>query len=618
MAVPEQEDQLAIRATETGAGLEMRPPSRLRDCHPRRSSDPLDGMALWILSRPRSKPEATERQVAEVLARLPDNWVVRWGFLYSRQSEAAGEHEGDFLVCGPSGHILVLEVKGPRVRNFVLTGQWEKETDGESPWVQVNEEWQWARARAESVRGARPTPYFHRALALPFTHFVDGDRFREELPRDAVIGADELQRFTEWWGGVVARVPLFGTPADTRAVFLDAFGEGIRPKSIRAFIHETERVFAEATAVGTRLLSQLDGNRQLMVQGGVGSGKTNLALQQARRFSRRGLRTLLLCYNLALAEHLREEAGRQAGGAGIEVLSWEELTGRLLARAGFAHEPPDDLASRTEYYTVTVPAYVLDILAGETAVATYDALVVDEAQDHDTLFSPAVKRPDLPGWWHIYFALLKEGAGSPAALFYDPEQRPRFRAPGGFEPERLRACFSDCAHVRLPWVYRYTRPVFEFLRSLGATGAAGLVAQLGEPDQPLPEGPDVEIEVNCRDTAVAVAAIARRWERLGFCRLRDIVVLGPRREMGKSGVGGQERVETLPVSEYVAKMEANGIRYLSINRAKGLDFLGVIVIDLPDPLASPKEEAMHELLFMGASRARQLLAIVCAEKPLGG
>jgi len=51
-----------------------------------------------------------------------------------------------------------------------------------------------------------------------------------------------------------------------------------------------------------------------------------------------------------------------------------------------------------------------------------------------------------------------------------------------------------------------------------------------------------------------------------------------------------------------------GLALVSINKAKGLDSLAVIMIDIErfDKLSKPQEQMNY---FMGASRARQLLAI---------
>jgi hypothetical protein len=573
-------------------------------------------MALWILTRPREKTERTERRVAEVLNKLPDTWLIRWGYLYSRGSADVGEHEGDFIIQGPSGHVLVLEVKGSRVRNFVLTGKWDGEEDGESPWVQLNEEWTWARSRAESVRGNRAMPFFQRALALPFVHFVPGDQFLASVPRSFVLGAHELNEFRDWWDRHVASAPLHSSAADARGIFRDAFCEGLRPKAIRAFIQGTEGIFERSVTEDFRLLSLLSGNRQLMIEGGAGTGKTSLAVCQAKEYANSGLRTLLLCYNLALAEYLRRELGRSGlPPERVDVLSWEELTARLLRHADIEHKPPVEYADRVHYFGVMVPGLILEVLKDNPPVPAYDALVVDEAQDHDTLFPSELSEPELPGWWHFYFALLREGKDSRISLFYDPAQRPRFRGRERFDDKRLRRCLSQCAHVRLRTLHRYTRPVHEFLLRLRGTGASALVTELGHPEEPLPEGPDVEVLHSSGDPGAIAISVARRWEACGLCRLKDIVILGPRSSRGNSSLSHRQEIAGIRLVDFTAELHANDLRYLSIHKAKGLDFLAVILIDLPDPALAPEKEDLHELLFMGASRTRQLLAVVHASAP---
>jgi hypothetical protein len=47
----------------------------------------------------------------------------------------------------------------------------------------------------------------------------------------------------------------------------------------------------------------------------------------------------------------------------------------------------------------------------------------------------------------------------------------------------------------------------------------------------------------------------------------------------------------------------------SVNKAKGLDALGVILVDF-QPLSEQTQPSYQVSYFMGASRARQLLAIV--------
>ena len=84
-----------------------------------------------------------------------------------------------------------------------------------------------------------------------------------------------------------------------RKTFLDSFAKEISPKAIRHFISETDRIILRHTIAEYHLLDMLRDNRQLAIEGGPGSGKTWLALEQAFRFANDGLQVLLLCYNVA-------------------------------------------------------------------------------------------------------------------------------------------------------------------------------------------------------------------------------------------------------------------------------------------------------------------------------
>ena len=82
-------------------------------------------------------------------------------------------------------------------------------------------------------------------------------------------------------------------------------------------------------------------NRQLVVQGGPGSGKTWLALEQAFRYANGGLRVLLLCYNIALADQLSALVAKRKFETGeVIVRSWAGLARELLDAAGLGWDEP--------------------------------------------------------------------------------------------------------------------------------------------------------------------------------------------------------------------------------------------------------------------------------------
>ena len=125
----------------------------------------------------------------------------------------------------------------------------------------------------------------------------------------------------------------------------------------------------------------------------------------------------------------------------------------------------------------------------------------------------------------------------------------------------------------------------------------------------LPEGPDVELhDVEPIRTATKVEEIVSRWVKDGFCRLDEILVLSPHGTRAKTSLANQSMIGEWPVVG-IDERNPSSLVLLSINKAKGLDSLAVIMIDVErfEQLATPQEQMNY---FMGASRARQLLAIL--------
>ena len=98
-------------------------------------------MARWIINRPEKHSSEGEILVARELAKLSDRWIIRWGFYY--EDGHGQSREGDFLILGPHGGLMVMEVKGGQVRHFTSTGNWENDVAGltDHPLHQLDAEW---------------------------------------------------------------------------------------------------------------------------------------------------------------------------------------------------------------------------------------------------------------------------------------------------------------------------------------------------------------------------------------------------------------------------------------------------------------------------------------------
>jgi hypothetical protein len=573
----------------------------------------------WFYQRPPEQADPHERLVADALNRLGDTWTVRWGWHY--EDNGGVSREGDFLILGPGGHVLVLEVKGTQLRTFALTGYWENE-GGRDPLEQLDAEWNAALRMLESAAAGATAPFLHRAFALPNLHLLPGHDTVDRIPSERVLDHRALGDFEGWWQTNVANIT--NRCPDSRRIFLQAFAKGIKPESLRLFIRDSERLFARFKTTEMSLLKRVWPNRQLLVKGGPGTGKTFMALQTAKHFAEAdgGNDVLFLCYNLALGALLADMAARLRPGRGsITVATWERLAADTLQTVGLTHEPPSNYAERSRFYDIDLPGY-LQLAVNEGRITRrFDALVVDEGQDIDTEFPPEIaEETNQAGWWSFLVCLLREGTASRAAVFFDPAQRPAFRG-DRFHIDALRDLFSQPALVHLDHAVRFTRPLFAFLREVAGAPPHALVADL-TPHQRAPEGPNVEIRHTCRaETAAAVEEILRLWFKAGLCQPKDICLLGKRSQLQSSSLGHLRELAGYPLADYPVptfdeptaspenaepqnppRLPLDTLRYLSLNRAKGLDFLAVILIDTP-------RRDLDEYL-LAASRARQLLAIV--------
>jgi superfamily I DNA and RNA helicase len=153
-----------------------------------------------------------------------------------------------------------------------------------------------------------------------------------------------------------------------------------------------------------RLLNRVE------VRGGAGSGKTFLAMEQARRLALRGQRVALVCYSHGLASYLERIAGEWPRRQRPAYVGEFHALG---VRWG-APEGPDE-SLRTEqtiqFWEHDLPLQMADLAAELEPGHRFDSVVVDEAQD----FADA--------WWDPLLAALKDPVDGGIFVFSDEGQR---------------------------------------------------------------------------------------------------------------------------------------------------------------------------------------------------
>jgi hypothetical protein len=313
----------------------------------------------------------------------------------SRRDGAEGDGEADFVLLHPRVGLLVLEVKGGSI--LVADGRWaSRGADGvhriRNPYEQATAS-QHALVRFLRTSDAS-LDYLPAGHAVVFPD-VDATQHLGPAATPAITLSREdlsnlasaIQRVVDHWN-LAARLD---PPQVTSIVRLLAPTITVE-RLLRDEVAEANARLLTLTAEQMQVLDGLRRNRKVTVFGGAGTGKTVLAVDQARRLAAAGFSTLLTCYNRPLAEHLADVV---AGEANIEVVGFHALCRRLMLRAGMTF--PDDPVSDRWWDDQAPDALVK---AASALGQTFDAIVIDEGQDFSAEMFLALEallaRPDSP------------------------------------------------------------------------------------------------------------------------------------------------------------------------------------------------------------------------------
>lgn len=281
-----------------------------------------------------------EERVYRACKLLPDSWVVLHGLrtLLIEEGEGPRDREGDFVILHPDYGILVIEVKGGKIKR--QNGRWtrtlKKTTKGITDPIEQALQFKHALLRRlhahpgwKEMRtrlGEKREVVRHAALFpdVGDVSVVRGPHIEEQL----LGGSPDVGKLKDW----TERVYRFGAeaqdwaPLESRGVELckTILCEDFSTDPILGFeLREAEEerlILTHEQFVAARALRTAS---TIAIAGGAGTGKTVLAFRHAKHSAAAGLRTLLLCYNRPLADALGHE--RQRLVAAGEVLD-EYLT----------------------------------------------------------------------------------------------------------------------------------------------------------------------------------------------------------------------------------------------------------------------------------------------------
>ncbi|MEL4358377.1 MULTISPECIES: NERD domain-containing protein [unclassified Luteococcus] len=515
----------------------------------------------------------SEREVFErVVAQLDEDCLVLANL---GVSDSAKDHEIDLLVLMPGSGIVVVEVKGSHVWHDMHNWRIQRQGGDEviHPVDQARDACYALRHFVESDPrwGSRRRVRWSHHVVLARTDLADGFA-TPDCPRWQVSGRGDLPELgeriwrTTWQHRRDAVAPSLD---DVEAIERILVGRGLPPRDVGELAAEraerAQRLTQEQAALlrATRLLNRVE------VRGGAGSGKTVLAVQQAKdlaagRLTERRERVAVVCYSYGLAHFLRRELCTGSRGKQPAFVGTFEELGR---RWGLEMAGRDDSA----FWEHILPGQMAERAAGLDPSERFDAIVVDEAQDF------------AETWWTPLLTSLRDEETGALYVYTDERQRifPRFGRP----PVALVPLVLD--HN-----LRNTRQIAQTFAPL-----APRMDLRGE------SGPEVSFVPSSVDGAVAAAD--EQVEALfdeGWCE-QDIALI----TMGRRHPVQVERQQVLGYDGYWAEYwEGTDVFYSHVLGFKGLERRAVV---LCVNLEAGRERAA-EMLYVGLSRATDRLVVV--------
>lgn len=370
--------------------------------------------ALWegdavplLLDPDPSFVNGAERQVYQrLLEGLGPDDLLGANIRVTRQGT---DREIDLLVGLAGGGVVTVEVKGGQV--WREDGRWRQRRRGQDVEIDPVEQ---ARTGKYLLRdyvgrddrwGRRRVRWTHCVVLAHAS--VPPDFAAPDCPRDQIFGRDDLDGLADGLRSLVEQVDHAppASAADLR-VLRDVLAGRFPPQAdLVAAAEERDAVAEQLTEQQAMVLDAIRALSRVEVRGGAGSGKTWLAVEQARRLSADGRRVALVCYSRGLAAFLRRRVAamprhrhRPAYVGTFHGLG--ETWGAVLPRTD------DD----SHLWEVALPAQMSRLAAELADGHRFDAIVVDEAQD----FSDS--------WWPALLGALK-GDDSGVYVFSDESQR---------------------------------------------------------------------------------------------------------------------------------------------------------------------------------------------------
>lgn len=353
--------------------------------------------------KPNFRSSAEEEVFNNVVKSLDDNDAVFCNLELSTHDR--GEIEIDLVILIADLGCIIVETKGGHItfdgENWVQSDSQGSRTINPSLQARNN---MWSFKNYIRNRWSQGNLKADWIVCFPMNRVPDvNDR---NLPRERIVDKLDLPNILS---NIKSNMNALNSASPVSSLWVEAVIKNLSPISATDSDRETVLggtldYIKSLTHERADLLAQISENDRYYIRGPAGSGKTWLALEQAKRWSRDGLKVGVIAFNKGITTYLQNKIAELEE---VEKPSWVGTFHNFANYLGSTAGSPGKYDDENDIYAESL----LSAAGNLENEKRFDAFVVDEAQDFMT------------SWWKVLDLSLTSPGQGKLALFGDDQQK---------------------------------------------------------------------------------------------------------------------------------------------------------------------------------------------------
>jgi hypothetical protein len=303
------------------------------------------------------EPYSEQQVIAALVDQLPKECKLYHNFEYVTPSASGNKPSGkqllegeiDAVILWPDKGLLVLEIKGGEISYCADSDSWQ--SSNRNGVYAIKDPLSQARHNLHSLVKAMEgelNTQLKGALTHGYAVVFPTSRAKGSLPHSAdtaiVCDASRMDTIGRFVEGALKSWRRRKHSGEVNRLSIEQLHKAMLPvfnlvPSLKSRVAGDNEQLLRLTQDQRSFLTFAEELTRARVDGVAGSGKTLLAVEQARRYANAGKRTLFLCYNKSLAAWIRGTLKGDEVTAYIEVRTFHDFCAHACNQANIAFTP---------------------------------------------------------------------------------------------------------------------------------------------------------------------------------------------------------------------------------------------------------------------------------------